>query len=704
MKDIDINELVDVDVNELVDEDQAPQLTAKDLVEDPDMNSKIAARRGFEEGVTFSHSAELRAIPDTAEEVMNALGEAYAKDGIMGTVNVLPTITETHRKHTRLQQDVHDQLLEKYPGSYMTAEAVGGLASEAGVLALQSAIAGPVGLSGVLSAHFLANFAHGVGKADTTSLAETINEGIEAGGIGAGVPVYAQKGVQATARSGVKLLDKFGRIDKAVKQGVLKFFGMGPEATKMAAKKYNKNVDSMLLRVANYTDAEGKPLIDTSLDRLDMLDKLEREAKRYGNQMGRNLDKVDSIPMSRDPANLFDDIDFDIFQGKNGMLNAGDLDKKYVGVQLRKNLRGLFFEPKQYDKAGNLINDRQIRKGFNASMVHDYMESAYKGSQKLNRHSSLKPTEEAYAAGKERIAKRLHGFLDDIIEDASDTLPDVHASYVSSRLKFGDVRVMEKQLAKTLRPDQKGAGLIGSIINERLVNGGTALSLLTTGSAAYGAATNNKPLMYASMLGMAMKGVYNHPKVNGFVATSARNFADAIQKNPDKYNKIAGTMLSAAAHGHHDLLMDTFALGTATVELNNRPLARTTQDLFTKQDAVLTIVNQFDPEVAKNLSEAINNGDTTTIAGIMSSILPKAPQGTVQEGIGWDGRAILPEEKEAVLGKLRTLSPRQRQTLIPKFEQDGIIPEEYYMENNPKAVNVFQHIKKQRGKIKKADY
>lgn len=125
MKDIDINELVDVDVNELVDEDQAPQLTAKDLVEDPDMNAKTAAKRGFEEGITFSHSAEIRAIPDTAEEVMNALGEAYAKDGIMGTVNVLPTITETHRKHTRLQQDVHDQLLEKYPGSYMTAEAMG---------------------------------------------------------------------------------------------------------------------------------------------------------------------------------------------------------------------------------------------------------------------------------------------------------------------------------------------------------------------------------------------------------------------------------------------------------------------------------------------------------------------------------------------------------------------------------------------------
>ena len=89
----------------------------------------------------------------------------------------------------------------------------------------------------------------------------------------------------------------------------------------------------------------------------------------------------------------------------------------------------------------------------------------------------------------------------------------------------------------------------------------------------------------------------------------------------------------------------------------------------------------------------------------MVSLAPKAPKGTVQPGIGWNGRAITPEGKEAVLAKLRTLTPRQRQTLIPKFENDGIIPQEYYNEVNPKPVNIMQHVKKQRqGRTKKADY
>lgn len=701
MKDIDVNELVDVDVNELVDDEQP---SASELVEDTDLTQSKAARMGLEEGLTFSHSAEIRAIPDTASEVLSAMGEAYARDGILGTLNVLPTITEAHKKHTQIQQDVHDELFEKYPGTYTTAETVGGVASEAGLLALQSAIAGPVGLSGVLSTHFLANFAHGVGKANTDSLAQTVNEGIEAGGIGMGLPVFAQKGVQVGARSGVKLLDKAGVIDESVKRGVLKFFGLGPEATEMAAKKYNKNLDDMLLRVAGYKDSQGKHLIDPSLNRIDMLDKLEREARRYGSEMGKQLDKIDNIPMRRDAANVFDDIDFEIFQGKKGMLSSGDIDKKATGEQLRKNLRGLFFEPKQYDKAGNLINDRQIRKGFNASMVHDYMESAFKSGQKLNRYSNLKPTDEAYYAGKERIAKRLHSFLDNLIEDGSQEAPEIYENYVEARLKFGDVRVLEKQLAKTLKPDQQGASFITSLVNERLLQGGTALSLLTTGSAAYGAATNNKPLMYASIMGMGLKAVYNNPRVNGMVATSARNLAEDMQRNPDRYNKLAGTMLSAASHGHHDLFMDAFAAGSAMSELYERPLARTTQDVITKQDSILTLVNQFDPEVAKNLREAINSGDEQTIAGIMTSVVNKAPKGTVEPGIGWDGRAITSDERQAVLNKLNTLKPRQRQMLIPKFQSDGIIPEEYYREVNPAPVNVFQYVKKQRGKIKKEDY
>ena len=111
-------------------------------VTEQSMDEQITADRagiyGAMEGVTLGHMAEISAIPQTAKDVVEAMGEAYAKDGVMGSVNVLPNILETHRNNTRIEQETHDKLEKKYPMEYMASEALGSLATEAALIAAPS--------------------------------------------------------------------------------------------------------------------------------------------------------------------------------------------------------------------------------------------------------------------------------------------------------------------------------------------------------------------------------------------------------------------------------------------------------------------------------------------------------------------------------------------------------------------------------------
>ena len=426
------------------------------------------------------------------------------------------------------------------------------------------------------------------------------------------------------------------------------------------------------------------------MTRLETLKKFTREREVEGKNMGRLLSSVDAVGSgNKSVQQMFDRIDEEIFQGPKGLLNAGDVSNIETAKRVRNNLKGLFFE-KNPDTG--MYDTDMVREGFNPYMLHDYMSTAYNQAKK-NTKKGIDPIEGVYYTTKKRIADMLWDDLDDMIVDTP-----IYDNYVTSKLRWGDIKTVEDQLRKHIVLDEKGTDVVNSLVRNRLAYSGSMLSFVT------GAGMNNKALMAASGMAIGLQALYENPKVNGFLATTARNVADEFKSNPDKYNKIAGTMISSLTRPG-TAFIDQLGVAAANIELSKRPVERTTQDVLAKQDHILTLVNEFDPEVAKNLREAINLGDEQTISGIMVSLAPKAPKGTVQPGIGWNGRAITPEGKEAVLAKLRTLTPRQRQTLIPKFENDGIIPQEYYNEVNPKPVNIMQHVKKQRqGRTKKADY
>lgn len=695
----DVSQLVDVNPDELVDvpQEQLPEASA--LVDEPDINASQARKMGFAEGLTFSNAAEIAAIPQTTKDVFEAIAESYAKDGLMGTVNVFPSILETHRQNTRIEQQTLDKLSSKYPFQYAASELAGGLLSEAAVLSVPTMLGVPPTLSGMLTAHFGVNFAHGLGKADKQTLGENIAEAIEAGGIGAGLPLYAQKGVQTIARVGTgvgkktaqTLMDK-GIIDqkKFVKQGMLKFLGLGEESVGLTAEQFGKETDDLLYRVAAYTGPDGAPLIDFRDTRIETLKKFSAARKVEGDSMGDMLASLGE-GYDKDPVQIFNYIDDTIFQGTQGRLNRGDVNEKQVAERVRTNLKALFF--KKNPETGLYDTDFPNEK-FGPYLMHDYMQSAYKQARhhakSVMKGTAVDPIEGNFYTTKKQIADMLWDDLDGMLRNT-----DIYDDYVSTKMRFGDLKLIEDQLRDTIRPDKgKGAGFINKLVKDRLASTSSSLALIT--GAVGGAASNNKPLMYASAAALGLQAIYENPRVNGFLATTARNVADELKRNPDKYNKMAGMFISLANRGDGTPLIDHLGLMASTIELNNRPLQRTTEDLIQKQDAVLTLLHDMDPKVAGELKDAINLGDTQTIAGIMSAISPKAPKGTLAEGIGWDGRAITPEDKAAVMGKLKQLDPRKRAFLIPDFEATGIIPQEFYNPVNPKVNNVMEHVKKQR--------
>jgi hypothetical protein len=147
--------------------------------------------------------------------------------------------------------------------------------------------------------------------------------------------------------------------------------------------------------------------------------------------------------------------------------------------------------------------------------------------------------------------------------------------------------------------------------------------------------------------------------------------------------------------------MDQMYLTSATVDLMEKPLARTTEDVFKRRSQILTIVSDIDEEMGNNLRKAIDESNTTEIGSIMTQLSMKAQPGLIEDGVGWDGVAWDPDTQEAVEKSLRKhLTPREQTLLIPRFREDKKIPPEYYGKASPNPINRLAYVKR-RNKIDK---
>ena len=81
-------------------------------------------------------------------------------------------------------------------------------------------------------------------------------------------------------------------------------------------------------------------------------------------------------------------------------------------------------------------------------------------------------------------------------------------------------------------------------------------------------------------------------------------------------------------------------MSSAQIDLMSNPVARTSQDVIKRADAILAVVNGANKQMAGKLRKAIQNGNDTEIAGIMSELSKEDPAGIIQKGLGWKARLL----------------------------------------------------------------
>jgi hypothetical protein len=168
----------------------------------------------------------------------------------------------------------------------------------------------------------------------------------------------------------------------------------------------------------------------------------------------------------------------------------------------------------------------------------------------------------------------------------------------------------------------------------------------------------------------------------------------ALTKNQQKYNHIAGRLVSSVGIST-DAFMDNLQVSAAEIELMENPVQRTSEDVIKRKDAILTIANNRDKEMASSLRDAIDRQDQAAIAGIMSTLALDSNK--VQEGIGFDGMAVTEQDQQEVGSWIsRIKNPRKRMKLKSQFNKDFMVPEEMMMGSDGQAPDKFFQFNKAR--------
>ena len=201
------------------------------------------------------------------------------------------------------------------------------------------------------------------------------------------------------------------------------------------------------------------------------------------------------------------------------------------------------------------------------------------------------------------------------------------------------------------------------------------------------------PSKEASLAAAGLLAISASPRVNLAMAKLAKRTAESMRKHADVAAPIAGKLLASASTGSENFY-EQLQLAGAHMELVDEPLARTSDEVMRRKDVLLTFMENTNPAVAGNLRTAIEEGNQGAIAEIMSQVVMKAPKGLIKSGLGWDGRAVTPADKEAVQEWIGSLSStRERMNTKTQFEKDSQIPIKMFAPEKREVINQFIHPK-----------
>lgn len=660
-----------------------------------EVTRQMAARFGMQNGLTGSWDENVRAAGSTVDDVLEAAATGFMKNGIQGTVDSLPDIKDTFDANLAAEKQIEAKAKEKYPFMYNMTDLAGTITGELGTFGLAKAVKGGKALKGfeALMAQTGFGLVHGLGRTEEDTIEGMAKDTAIEVGL-ATVPVAGQ--MVGKTKLGSKAVQAVGQAaEKTMVPSFLRFLGAKVDTFEASVKEFGKEAVDVAERVLGMTNSKGDKIINVKAPRKQVLLDVQREADAAGRQMKMLLVEADQINQKGEPMgvrHLYTKLKSELFHDQDGGVYK-TLDKKKIGAfkNLEEEIYANLFDVSQDEV--EKVTGRVIKKNIPNDMLqfttmHDYVSDQFRYSRGAM-HMPASIGRDVMMARK-KVAQITHEHLDNQIVTLADA--DLLNRYKDARTRFGDLKTVEDALDVSMGKD-KAKEILRSMFRDKLfvvgsIAGTAGLSLQNPDHA--------KALGIASAMGM----IATSRRVNGFVAQSAARVAKAFKTNPDKYGNIAARLVAASSVSS-EAFMDEMYLTSAKVDLMEKPLARTTEDVFKRRAQILTIVNDIDEEMGNNLRKAIDESNTTEIGSIMTQLSLKATPGLIQEGVGWDGIAWDPGTQEAVEKNLRKhLTPREQALLIPRFREDKKIPPEYYGKASPNPINRLTYMKR-RNKISK---
>ena len=692
-----------------------------------------AAIRGIGEGLFAGKGEYVSAVGATAADVMEGVVDSLQK----GDAGSIPNIVESYNKNLMHEQKLNERAEKEFPAINMASDVVGTAIGERAFFGLSSKLGGARyanSLSGYLSTHGAFGAAHGLLRSDEQTLKGKIDDMLTGGALGT---LGGSVGIAAGTK-GIKALEQGS--EKISQKAFLNWLGIDkPFKFQRKLQSSGKQLDEFAERLFTYDLPDSKnlgktvPVIDIMDTKEEMFYKVLDASKIAGKAMSDTIDNIDvnvNLKKQLDAKGLYREIVEEIFDGedfisgfqqplKERLVAMGgeaseatvnkaskmmNPDDRATQAKLQRFVYETFFDSPVIDKDGVITNAYQQHSEPSLRRMWEFSQGIRKKAAAISADEQkvLKMTmaEKSFFDGKVKVAKKVNEQLENAI-DASGIItgnPELYKQYAANRLKYGDLAETRDLLNRQLNKNPNAEWL------SRLSKNAVFSSMSLVGGLGAMAGMDKSYLILA---GAAASAIAESPSVQGGVAKGARKLAQAFKTKPDKYAGAASTLVNSLMHSE-EMYMRDLSLISAEVDLREAPMPRNSGEVIGRSDSLLTLLQAENPAMAEDLRAAIQQahktGNTSMLTGMMAEIaaMPKL-EGMFAKGIGWDGRAITDADKAAVEQKLQTLSKRKRANLIPKFRETGMIPDEFYEEENTdrQAHFIFQKAKQ---KIRKKQY
>ena len=622
-----------------------------------------AAKMGAVQGATFHMADEISAGVDTVKHVIEDAAAHYNEVGMKGITDALPNLKETYNKNLDQERLLLEEARKKHPYAFTAGDIAGSVLSTAATFGTGKLLHAGRALTsarGALAANSAIAAAHGFGDSSEETIAGMLEDTVKAGAMGAAGDVVGSK-LSSLVAPALKNLST---------STVMRYLKVNKGTAANSLKNFGKDVDDWCQRLINYTDSDGKKIINVFQKRSTMADRVATERTIQGNNMGAVLDEIDNnFNVDIKVDELYDDIIEKVFEGKHGLSNTLDVDQENMSQKLREKLYSVFYNKQKLDpKTKEVVNPRELRDNITMRNIHAWVSRAYKDAAKATKGRGADPAIEHFYSAKKEIADIMTEHVDTIINMSGDLKKSpLLSKYSNARQAYGDMKEAEKLLVKSLK-DDPAEGFLNEIFTTEINKYLLAGSVMGTQGGLQGA----KGMATVA----ALKTVANNRSFNAVLGKSANIIADAIKSDPKKFERIGARLLVSSSIGGKALLEDIM-MSSAQIDLMKNPVARTTQEVIRRADAILTVIDGGNKQMAGKLRKAIQNGNEAEIAGIMSELSKEDPAGIIQKGLGWEGKAVTEEDKQQVQEYLKGISNTKKRMLqTTQFDKDQMIPQE----------------------------